>query len=235
MVEIKEKLTFNQFDSKGLGMYLIDRELESPKEKKVLVDIPYRQSVEDFSMITGERIFEQRQLKYEFKAFQLEYSERKELENECRRLLMSHDYSKVKDTHDRDFYWWGKCEEVSIQDDAPLRRLTVQITFKVYPFLIGDEEQLLDIWDRFDFEHGIAQFYDFDVKGARDVILINNGSRATTPTIKSSETMKVQVNGVTYDLRKGDNLVSKLKLGVNRLRFTGSGYVQVFPRLEVLV
>ena len=58
MVAIKEKCTFNNFDSSLLGLYLVDRELESPKEKAFTIDIPYTMSEEDFSMITGERFFE---------------------------------------------------------------------------------------------------------------------------------------------------------------------------------
>src|SRR5699024_11943405 len=62
MIEIKEQIEVNKFNSKRLGLYLLNRDAPTPEEKEIIEDLPYSQGVLDFSMIMGERMFDNRTL-----------------------------------------------------------------------------------------------------------------------------------------------------------------------------
>ena len=63
-----EKIIFNEFDSSEFDLKLISRDAPSPEEKEVAESVPYKQGKDDFSMIYGQRPFENRLITYTFLA-----------------------------------------------------------------------------------------------------------------------------------------------------------------------
>lgn len=237
VVEIREKLKFQTFDSKKMGFYLVERSLDSPQEKTVTVNIPYAQGVADFSMITGERIFEQRTLTYQFIIYGLPYSfDRKFLEDECRRKLIMPGYGKIQDTHNPGYFWWGKCEEVNCEDDEGYRKCTIDIKFSVYPFLVADDAYFDDRWDTFDFHKSVSQFYTFNIQGAEDIVIINAGSRSISPQIRCTNAFTLYVEKKAYRIYPGENkTLLRLSPGANEIVVKGTGGLEIYPRIELMV
>lgn len=237
MVAIKEKCTFNTFDSSLLGLYLVDRELESPKEKAFTIDIPYTMSEEDFSMITGERFFENRSLKYKFMCYETQYNKRKKLQDKCRKLLMTNDFSKLVDTHNPNYYWWGKCAKVDCSDTTKTGKFEVTIEFMVYPFLIADSSFYEHDWNPFSFSDGVAQFYKYRIKWNRKFQMVHVGDRAGFLKIISSDNMSLKLNGISHSITKGEHEYRDIRMvpGINSIEIEGNGTIALYPRTEVMV
>ena len=183
MIEIKEQIQVNQFNSKKLGLYLIDRDAPTPEEKEIIEDLPYSQGVLDFSMIMGERMFDNRTLTYEFIAIEKSYEARKPLERQIKRDLMMNGIVPIYDTHDLGYFWLGKCESVEVEDDHETGRLRVTIEFDVYPFLYTVKSWFDDAWDSFNFDTDVANWTKYQVNGERTIELVNNGDITITPII----------------------------------------------------
>lgn len=67
ITKIKEYISFGDFNSRDAGWYLQKREAPTPDEKEIVESIPYMQGELDFSSALGERVFESREITYEFK------------------------------------------------------------------------------------------------------------------------------------------------------------------------
>ena len=137
----------------------------------------------DFSMIMGERMFDNRTLTYEFIAIEKSYEARKPLERQIKRDLMMNGIVPIYDTHDLGYFWLGKCVGVEVEDDHETGRLRVTIEFDVYPFLYTVKKWFDDAWDSFNFDTDVANWTKYQVDGERTIELVNNGDVTVTPII----------------------------------------------------
>ena len=183
MIEIKEQIEVNQFNSKKMGLYLVSRDAPTPKEKEIIEDLPYSQGVLDFSMIMGERMFDNRTLTYEFIVVSKGYEVRKPIERQIKRDLMMNGIVPIYDTHNLGYFWLGKCESVKVEDDSEFSRLKVTIKFNVYPFLYTVKKWFDDAWDSFNFDTDVANYTKYQVNGELTIELVNNGDITITPII----------------------------------------------------
>src|SRR5699024_2450575 len=76
-IEIKEGITFNDFDTRENDMYLIERSAPAPTEKEIIESVPFAHGVYDFSNILGERIFDNRSISYTYQIYEHDYDRRK--------------------------------------------------------------------------------------------------------------------------------------------------------------
>ena len=74
-----EGIQFYDFNSVNEGLRLTNRSAPTPDEKEIVEDIPYMQGVLDFSMLLGERVFNNRTLTYSFYTKSMSYRKRKSL------------------------------------------------------------------------------------------------------------------------------------------------------------
>lgn len=235
-LEIHELIEFNNFNSKNENLYLIQREAPTPEEKSIIEDIPYMQGVLDFSMLLGERIFTNREITYTFQAFNYGYDKRKWLEQDIKRKLMMHDRSILRDTHDYGYYWLGKCQSVEVEDAHETSSLIATIIFNVYPFMFTENQWFDDVWDTFNFERDVANFTKYEVTGKKNIMLYNTGSVSVSPQVITTSNMKVTIDGEVYDYKSGttDNLLLRLKPGMNNLTIQGTGIISFHFRHEVM-
>lgn len=236
-LEITEFIQFEGFNSKDLGLYLIERDAPTPEEKEVVENIPFMQGEMDFSMLLGERVFSNRELTYVFEAFDLPYSQRKILERTVKRLLMPSGKSNLYDTHSGKFFWYGKCMSVKIEDDAKFGTLTVTLVFNCYPFLFSFYDYFDDYFDDFDLDTETAAYTKFPISGTTEIQLYNSGDSAVSPeVIASSEMTVVDDLGVAYTFKAGTSVdyVLTIKKGVNKLTVTGNGTIAFHFRTEVM-
>ena len=77
--------------------------------------------------ITGERIFNNRTVSYEFWAVNRNYEARKVFELALKNWLMLPGILPIYDTHDFNYHWLGKCASVEVEDDTEYNRLKMCI------------------------------------------------------------------------------------------------------------
>lgn len=235
--EITELIQFKGFNSKDFGLFLLERDAPTPDEKEIIESIPLMQGELDFSMLTGDRIFESRELKYKFIALTRPYSERKILENTIKRLVMPHGKSNLYDTHDGKFFWYGKCKSVDVDDDAEYDCLTVVLTFKCYPLMYSFYDYFDDYFDDFDLDTETAAYTKFPISGATEIEVLNTGSASVSPEVIASSPMTVKdESGTTYTYKAGTSVdyILTLKQGVNKLTVTGNGTIAFHFHKEVM-
>ena len=187
-----EGIQINNFNSVNEGLLLVERDAPLPEEKAIIEDIPYMQGVLDFSMLLGERVFNNRTLSFEFVSRKLDYGQRKKLENKVKRLIGLHGESRIYDTHNPGFYWLGKCTSIEAVDNAQFNKLNFYIEFEVYPFMIRDKYYFDDVWDDFNFDTDVAGYTKFEVDGTRTITLYNAGDTTVRPNI----IVEVEDNGL---------------------------------------
>ncbi|HFI0463825.1 TPA: hypothetical protein ACGO1T_001015 [Streptococcus suis] len=233
---IKEYIEFHGFNSKELGLYLVTRDAPTPEEKEVIEDIPFKQGVLDFSMILGERTFNNREITYEFIAPWMNYGQRKKLERTIKQLTMRHGRSRLYDTHDQAYYWLGKCKSVEVEDDEEYKRLIIKIVFDCYPFMFTYYNYFDDVWDTFDFEEGIANFTKYEIRGTKQIYLFNTGTTSVAPTVITDAPITVSIDGRDYQYQTGtsEDYVLGLSPGENILTVTGNATVSFRYAAEVM-
>ena len=184
MGSITEGILFGGFNSIERGMYLIERDAPSPDSYESIIEVPERHGVLDFSMISGERKFQNRTLTYEFRLFKTAYANRKTAEQEIKREIMPLGNQAIYDTHDTGYFWLGKARRVEVQDDERFKQLIVTIEFSVYPYLYHRKLWFDDVWDTFVFESDIGQYTAYQVDGELEIELINIGDTSVSPIIQ---------------------------------------------------
>lgn len=236
-LKIVEHIEFGEFDSKNEGFYVLSRDAPTPAEKLVTENLSYMNGILDFSNITGERLYEQREISYQLLVPNVEYSQRKVIENHCKGLLMRPYEQRLYDTHDKGVYWLGKCKSVKVTDDQQRRSLTLNIEFSVYPFAIKDSSYLEDDWDTFDFDNDFAQPFTFQVVGRKDIHLMNIGETRIIPTVVCSADFKIS-NGkkeFSFSPKKQSDYLLSLNVGMNDLTLIGTGTVRFVLKAEVMI
>ena len=223
-VKTNEYIEFNRFNSRDLGLYLVQRDAPTPDAKDIVMDIPLMQGVLDFSLIMGERTFTNREITYEFIAPWLNYGRRKQLERNIKQLIMMHGRSQLFDTHDIGYYWLGKC--ISIET----------IVFDCYPFMLTIYNYFDDVWDTFNFDTDVANFTKYEINGTRDILLVNVGSTAVSPKITTSAPIKITLNDEVYSFDTGasEDFVLELLPGENYLKVEGDAVVSFHYAHEVM-
>lgn len=235
---INEGITFGDFDSRAQGMWLLEREAPTPKEKAITDSVPYQQGEYDFSMLDNQRYFEVRTLTYKFVIFDTDYRYRSGAEHEIKRMLLPQGYQNLYDTHMPGYVWMAKCSEVTVEDSAEASTLTATLTFTAQPYAITENEEGADIWDDVNFDHWIFQPVKFTVAGDLDVNVQNIGSRFITCgfDLTGAVTLKSAALG-TVNLNK-DNFRSTqivLDVGDNKIHLSGNGTITFkFKREEMI-
>ncbi|WP_317334173.1 hypothetical protein [Streptococcus orisratti] len=234
ILEIVEYITFGDFNTKSHGWYLESREAPAPEEKEVLENLLYSQGVLDFSMMNDERYFNNRIITYEFKLPNTRYADRKSAEREIKSTLMRIGKSRLTDTHDEGFYWYGKCKSVKVQDDPKKKALIATIEFDCYPFLTAMDDYFDDVWDDFSFEYGVANWTKWEIKEKQVIPVFNPGDTTIIPRIISSSNIVINFEGTDYQFSSGENESVLLKIPPRKLAFfTIKGNADVsfrFPR-----
>lgn len=233
---VEERIEFGDFKSPDFDLYLVERDAPTPKEKEILQDVPFMQGSHDFSMMLGERIFDNRTISYEFVAFKKKYPERKVLENKIKDVLMSTGYNPLFDTHDADGFWWVKCESVKVKDDAEYNKLRVQIDFTGYPYFKMKNNYFDDVWDTFNFDYDVACFSRYLITKKQVIDFINIGSTSISPIIHTTNDIDIVINDELFQLKSGinENYFMKLKRGKNQIIVNKPTELTIYGRMEIM-
>lgn len=231
---IKEGFTRDGVHTKEYNMWLVDRSAPTPEEKTIIESIPFMQGHYDFSMILGERVYENRPLAYQFEILNNHYQSRKSIQTSLENWLMKSGYEPLYDTHAEGYYYIAKCTSVNTSDSYG--GLTIDIVFDAYPFKISESAEGNDIWDAFNFELDVAQITKFDVNESLDVVLYNVGASNLNPTIKASAPMTIIKSDATYEIKAGETKSSEFVLfqDENHMTIQGNGTIEFLFYKELI-
>lgn len=225
--EITERVTFGDFDSKALNMWLISRSAPTPAKNEVIESVAFMNGVYDFSRILGEDSYQNRPITYTFHIYERDRDYRKHNQTVLENRLMKHGVIKLEDTYDANYHYLGKCVSVSTEDDHIYGRLIITIEFDCYPFKIAKQAEGNDIWDIFNFDLDYAQDTEYEVNGSRSITLYNAGIPSVVPEITVSGEITVS-NGQRQSTINNSifkNIGFRLMPGENQLTLSGQGTV----------
>lgn len=222
--EITEGFIFGDFNSMDSGYILLERNCPTPNEKEIVENIPYMNGVFDFSELTGERYYENRQITYKLVKPNVAYNDRKRLENTAKYQLMRAFDGQLIDTHDNGYCWVGKCKSVKATDDQGKRNLILEITFDVYPFALKSSAWS-DLWDEFDFDRDIAQKLSYQINGSEQIKLYNSGDNRISPKVIADKPITIidsECDMFSFSPTKDSDFMFYLKRGKNVLTINGA-------------
>lgn len=220
MIEIVNFIQFGGFNSKALGLYLIEADYPSPEEKEAIVNNPNRDGETDYAAIRGEKKFESRIITYQFRAFRKRYRDRNSLQIAVKSKTVTQLPTSLYDTYYPYHHWVGKCISVTAEDDQDYNFLTVTLEFKCYPYMYSNSLYYDDLVFNKTAD-SILAWTKWAVEGSKDITVYNPGERkidvdiivdSNSPIIESetensSEQVEiVTVPAKTYKVLKGDTL-----------------------------
>lgn len=229
-------IIFGNFDSREYGMHLHERFAPTPEEKVNAITIPHRQGVVDFSNISGNRVYENREIVYTFYLPDVAQSNANTIQTAFENQIMREFDQTLQDSYDPEYHYIGKCSGVETTDDYAYRRLIIEITFTLYPFKVSNCPEGSDDWDTFHFDTDVFQDVKFSIGAGKTVNarLYNAGQSTRSPVITIDVTsgdlpddgayFHITKNGVTHSYAFGSiaNSRFRLQLGVNDLTLTST-------------
>jgi len=224
----QEGFSFAGYHTGEFELILLERSAPSPAEKQITESVPFMQGIYDFSLILGERIYENRPLSFKFTYFQDEYEKRKVDETVLTNWLMRGGYQPLYDDHARDYYYLAKCTLVQVEDDTAGRRLNINLSFDAYPFKLSALPEGHGLWDNFNFDLDYSQDTEYTVNGSLSINLMNVGSTGVTPIIIASAAMTIIKDGITYAIPAGETKSEsfRLAIGENPMMVNGNGVIK---------
>ena len=202
-----------------------------PEPKTTYVDIPGADSHLDLSeVLTGEVVYNAREGSFEFivdndhKDWCVAYSDIMDyIHGKSMRAILEDDPS---------YFYEGRFSVNNWKSDKHNSKITID--YVVHPYKFERFSSLEDWeWDPFNFETGVIREYkDLRVDGSLTLTIPGTRKTVTPYFIVDSDVgsgMKVEFDGVTYDIPNGKSKVPSIviKDGVYTLTFIGNGVVSV--------
>lgn len=236
---MNEKVEFNRFDSANLGLLVAEHHSPTPNEKQILESVPFMQGQHDFSMLLGERVFDNRLITIQFIKPNQDYTQHRLLLQEIRRTLMLNETGLIYDSYLESCHWVGKCSYVDADNyDSKTKTSFVYVEFDCYPFAIKNDKYYNDEFDVDYFTDGIDQYTAYQIEGWRRIFIYNEGSNALGTTIYATNPMKIiHENGNELSVSKGETTDKffKMERGKNVLTIIGTGTIRFSIETEVMV
>lgn len=210
-----------------LGLYLKKRIIYPPEVQTNYVEVPQRDGKIDLSEgLTGLVKYYNRKIEFQF-VLQDESNNYQTKFSEVENYLHG---KKMKIIFDDDFdnYYIGRLTVEKVDTNETLGEINVTAECEPYKYDITSSDELW-LWDPFDFEDGVInEFIDVVVNGTETITLLAK-RQVTYPTISVDSPMKVEFDGVDYDLSVGENKMYDILLpeGANNLTFKGNGTVTI--------
>lgn len=228
-------IKFNGLHSwKDFGITIKSKEIGSPSPILIKDSVPYMNGQYDFSKLYGEIAYDERTLKYTFNIFDISKRNMNLLKIKVINWLKTSEKSQLFDDAIVGYYFLAQCVDFDFKEDGAIGELTVE--FKAYPFMFKNEYEGQILWDTFCFELDTLQETKFEVNGAKEIVLINAGSKSVIPKIICDSNFEIKLNNITFILNSGTTEDSSLNLdiGENKIVLIGVGTIEFKFRIEVL-
>lgn len=233
-------ITFNGLHSyKDLGLLIEEKEIGNPEKEKALVKVPFSDVEYDFSELYGDQNMSTRTLSYTFNV----YDAKHETTDRMIRLkiqALNHfmNVNKMIELYDDDYPNWHFLAEVrnapSFSEIRNLGELTIE--FEAYKYMIDNEPEGTDIWDRFDFDFDMAQVTELEVDGPQELVILSNSAGAVNPSIRCDSNMTIEHEGTVYQFKAGTTkeLEFRLTKEFNKMRISGHGKLEFIWHKEMI-
>lgn len=230
-------LTFNGRHSSEFGLVMFSRNRPIlPEPKIVAEDLPGVDGEYDFSAVNpdGEVKYKPRMQDIDFTLKERNPTRLRVKANQIAAWLACGEQILIFDDEPDKFYLAMVANKLDLDNQIlSIKKFTVH--FKCRPVKYGINFEGNNVWDTFNFEEDALQESEFDVAGNKTVQIINMG-RVVRPTINVNANMSITIDGSTYNLTPGDNIIYGVKLapGENQLTITGTGHIKILFRKEIL-
>lgn len=226
---------------KDFGAWLKSKTICVPSTIKITETVPYMQGVYDFTELYGEQTYDERTLEYEFDLVaKNKWSDpKKELRirsTEFINWIKSSSKSELIDDDFPGFYFLAEVEDSIEIDDSDIYVFTIKVKFTAYGLMIKKDYEGQTEWDSFCFETDVMQQTRFGIKGAKEIILYNNGIRSLTPKIISDAEFILKKDYIEYKIGCGITKDYRFILakGENKITIVGTGNIEFLFKIEVL-
>ena len=222
-----QTVTFGTKNSyKDFGLILTSKDIGLPDPKTEEVDLTGADGVIDLTeVLTDDIKYKQRKLQFTFTVIDpinTWSATLSEVTNYVhgKRLRVLLDW-------DKNYYYEGRCKVNQFKTNKRLATIVVDAEVDPYKLEVNSSSTPW-IWDTFSFIDGIIYLNTVNVSGSATVNLLNR-RKIVSPTFTVTSSMKVNHNGVTYDLPQGTTTVLGIRLteGDNYVTFTGTGKVTI--------
>lgn len=233
-------ITFNGLHSyKDLGMTITEKEIGNPEKEKALVKVPFSDVEYDFSELYGDQNMSKRTLSYTFHVFDRRVNTPEQV-NRLKTRAVNHfvNVNKMIELYDDAYPNWHFLAEVrdapSFNEDSIIGELTVE--FEAYKYMIDNEPEGADIWDRFDFDFDMAQVTELEVDGPQELVILSNSAGAVNPSIRCDSNMTIEHEGTLYTFKAGtaQELEFRLTKEFNKMRISGHGKLEFIWHKEMI-
>lgn len=236
MMKTYRSITFNNKNSiEDFDLYVNSVSISEISKKRITKEIPYRNGTIDFSNLFGESIFSERTLTYTFDLIAENSMEIEMLKTKINDWLLTCGEMELFDSSIIGLHFRAECTDIKFDDEYDYSFCTV--TFKAYPFKIGDNLEDEDwLWNPFCFETDVINQSKYDITEEIEIKLYNVSSHKVIPEIVVDGKIEIEVNNIRYTLTTGmyNSYNFKLNIGENTLKLSGNGSVKFNWRREVL-
>ena len=219
----------NKHSYDDFNVYLKEKDIGFPDVKRETVEIEGRDGCIDLStVLTNDVKYKNRKLSFTFQAIGSKF-DFPNIISKISNYLHGRNYHVVLDD-DKTFYYEGNVTINKFKTNKALGEITIDVDAQPYKMeVVATGEPW--IWDTFSFVDGIIHTSELTVNGTATINLINR-RKVVSPTITCSDAMSATLNGVTVQLKKGENKVFdfRLKEGDNVVTFKGNGKVNIMYR-----
>jgi hypothetical protein len=208
------------------GLILTSKDIGLPEPKTETVDLTGADGVIDLTeVLTDDVKYKQRKLQFTFTVID-PINAWPSVLSEVTNYLHGKRLRVLLDW-DKNYYYEGRCKVNQFKTNKRLATIVVDAEVDPYKLEINSSSTPW-IWDTFSFIDGIIYLNTVTVSGSATVNLLNR-RKIVSPTFTTTNAMKVNCNGVTYDLPKGTTTVLGIRLqeGDNYATFTGKGTVTI--------
>lgn len=217
------------------GLTIRSKNIGNPSKRKITEQVPFSNTVVDFSEIYGAQVYGERELTYTFNLYASTKMEMNIRKIEVINWIMEGQKEPLVDDAIPGFFFMAEAQAApDFSENGPRGELTVRFT--AYPFKISEFEEGNDIWDVFNFLLDMAQITEFNVSGTAAVTLWNNGATDVTPTIVASAPFTITMGGKSYSIPIGTTYSHQFQLpiGENRLTLSGTGSISFYFKKELI-
>lgn len=215
---------------------LVERFTPPPEEIPIRDSVIGMQGDYDFSIdIFGERLYENRPLKYVFNGKEvrdeLKTFNKRKLEN----WLLSGSYMPLYDDKEPMYFYMAKCVGVELENDDGILKAPYTITFDAYPFKKKEVQEGSPYWDDYD----ISDYYqkvEYTINGTEEIKMMNVGTASVSPEIVLDAQMTLTKDGERFIVPAGTRTIEdfRFEIGMTTFTITGNGTIKFKWHKEVI-
>lgn len=204
-VKFGDKHSYFDFD-----LILTNKEIQYPDPKTEKVDVMGMDGELDLTNVLGDTVkFHNRKLSFTFTLIKNSQKEFANSLTEIANYLHGNKFRIVIDS-DSEYYYVGRCTINKFKTDKRTSTIQIDVDAEPYKYEVIPENKRW-LWNPFSFENGVIPNTEISITGSKELHL-KNLKKVVIPKITCSVPMTLTIDGKTYNLKSGENLIHEIKL-----------------------